>query len=483
MLGANPFASNGSLATAPDWPGRIEALVARGGTLVVVDPRRSPHRRGGRPQWVADPARHRRLPADGDGQRARRRGPRRPRRRRASTSTGLDEVLAAARAVHPRGRGRRHRRRRRRDPPPGPRAGRRARPPCVYGRIGTTTARVRHAHVAGWSTCSTCSPATSTGPAGPCSPRPRPARRNTRGTPRVGRGVQARTAAAAGCAGCPRRSASCRWPCLAEEIDTPGEGQIRALVTVAGNPVLSTPNAGRLDAALAGARLHGVGRHLRQRDHPPRRRDPAGAHRRCRRATTTSRCCSSRCATSPTTARAGAAARRRPARRVGGPGPPGARRSRAWAPTPTRRSSTTWWSAPWCGAAVGDETGPIARPRRRRDPRRCSGARTGPERLLDLMLRTGPYGDGFGADPDGPHARRAARQPARHRPRRRSSPGCPTCCARPTGMIALAPEPLVADVARLRGGLDGRPRPRRSCSSAGATCARTTRGCTTSRCW
>ncbi|MGH9137615.1 MAG: molybdopterin-dependent oxidoreductase, partial [Acidimicrobiales bacterium] len=41
MLGANPWASNGSLATAPDWPGRIEAMLARGGTLVVVDPRRS----------------------------------------------------------------------------------------------------------------------------------------------------------------------------------------------------------------------------------------------------------------------------------------------------------------------------------------------------------------------------------------------------------------------------------------------------------
>ena len=38
---------------------------------------------------------------------------------------------------------------------------------------------------------------------------------------------------------------------LASEILTPGEGQIRALVTVAGNPVVSTPDAGRLDAALA----------------------------------------------------------------------------------------------------------------------------------------------------------------------------------------------------------------------------------------
>ena len=39
---------------------------------------------------------------------------------------------------------------------------------------------------------------------------------------------------------------------LAEEIDTPGAGQVRALVTHAGNPVLSTPNGRRLDAAIAG---------------------------------------------------------------------------------------------------------------------------------------------------------------------------------------------------------------------------------------
>ncbi|MGE8382596.1 MAG: molybdopterin-dependent oxidoreductase [Pseudomonas putida] len=39
---------------------------------------------------------------------------------------------------------------------------------------------------------------------------------------------------------------------LAEEMLTPGEGQVRALVTVAGNPVLSTPNGRQLDAALEG---------------------------------------------------------------------------------------------------------------------------------------------------------------------------------------------------------------------------------------
>ena len=39
---------------------------------------------------------------------------------------------------------------------------------------------------------------------------------------------------------------------LAEEILTKGEGQIRTLVTVAGNPVLSTPNGVQLDRALSG---------------------------------------------------------------------------------------------------------------------------------------------------------------------------------------------------------------------------------------
>lgn len=38
--------------------------------------------------------------------------------------------------------------------------------------------------------------------------------------------------------------------CLAEEIETAGRGQVRALFTMAGNPVLSTPNGTRLERAL-----------------------------------------------------------------------------------------------------------------------------------------------------------------------------------------------------------------------------------------
>jgi anaerobic selenocysteine-containing dehydrogenase len=41
VLGANPMASNGSLMTVPDFRHRLKALQARGGKMVVIDPRRS----------------------------------------------------------------------------------------------------------------------------------------------------------------------------------------------------------------------------------------------------------------------------------------------------------------------------------------------------------------------------------------------------------------------------------------------------------
>ena len=41
VFGANPMASNGSLMTVPDFPNRLRALKARGGRMVVFDPRRT----------------------------------------------------------------------------------------------------------------------------------------------------------------------------------------------------------------------------------------------------------------------------------------------------------------------------------------------------------------------------------------------------------------------------------------------------------
>ncbi|WP_342654694.1 molybdopterin oxidoreductase family protein [Pseudomonas sp. F3-2] len=52
--------------------------------------------------------------------------------------------------------------------------------------------------------------------------------------------------------GLPEYSGELPVSALAEEMLTEGEGQVKALITVAGNPVLSTPNGRRLDEALEG---------------------------------------------------------------------------------------------------------------------------------------------------------------------------------------------------------------------------------------
>lgn len=41
MLGANPAVSNGSLCTAPGFPDRLDAIRERGGSVILIDPRRS----------------------------------------------------------------------------------------------------------------------------------------------------------------------------------------------------------------------------------------------------------------------------------------------------------------------------------------------------------------------------------------------------------------------------------------------------------
>ena len=84
-------------------------------------------------------------------------------------------------------------------------------------------------------------------------------------------------------------------------------------------------------------------------------------------------------------------------------------------------------------------------------------SRRGPERILDFMLRTGPYGDGFGADPEGltlavleAHPHGIDFGPLQ--------PRIPEALRTPTGRIELAPQICLDDVARLRAALDA-PRP------------------------
>jgi anaerobic selenocysteine-containing dehydrogenase len=233
--------------------------------------------------------------------------------------------------------------------------------------------------------------------------------------------------------------------CLAEEIDTPGDGQVRALLTVAGNPVLSTPNGGRLDAALGTLEfmvsvdtyVNETTRHADvilpvpsplQRGHydlfllqlalrnvanysPPVLPPDPGMPDEWE-----------------TLSRLALIAQ------GGGAGA-----------DPAAVDELVLGSL--VQAAVADDASGV----KGRDPSEIVallGARRGPERLLDLLLRTGPYGDGFGSRPGGlsldvllEHPHGVDLGPL--------MPRLPEVLRTPSGQIELAPEPLVADVGRL----------------------------------
>ena len=246
VLGANPLVSNGSLMTAPDMPGRLRALRERGGTLVVVDPRRTETAR------VADRHLFIRPGADAfllfglvhvlfdedlvaPG-------------RLAEISRGTAEVRTLAQDFAPEqtaaatGIAAEDVRRLARELAAAERA-------AVYGRIGTCTQEF--GTLASWLVDvlnvltgnldregGVCFPR---GAATPADDTPR-----RTGTFPFGR-WRSRVR------GLPEFAGELPAACLAEEIDTPGpDGEcVRAVVTLAGNPVLSTPNGRRLADALA----------------------------------------------------------------------------------------------------------------------------------------------------------------------------------------------------------------------------------------
>ncbi|HVV34966.1 MAG TPA: molybdopterin oxidoreductase family protein [Acidimicrobiales bacterium] len=246
MLGANPYASNGSLATAPDWPGRLEALIARGGELVVVDPRRSRTAETAT-QWVAIrpgtdahflAAVANVLIADGLVDLG----------AVADHVAGYDDVVAGLAPFTPEAvaevtgvaaevtRGIAHRL------AAAPSA-------CVYGRIGTTTQAF--GTTTSWLVdVVNILSGNLDKPGGAMFTKAAAGQANTRGEPGKGRGMrvyrgESRVSGMKGTLG------ELPVAVMAEEIETPGDGQIRGMVTIAGNPVLSTPNGGRLDRAMS----------------------------------------------------------------------------------------------------------------------------------------------------------------------------------------------------------------------------------------
>ena len=219
---------------------------------------------------------------------------------------------------------------------------------------------------------------------------------------------------------------------------------MRALITVAGNPVVSTPNAAgsrarveQLDFMLA-VDIY-VNETTRHADVIlPAPAPLAKSHYDLalyqlavrnvanysppileqRRARPSGRCS---CGSPGSCRRPGPERRRRRARR---PGDRDAGRTRGGRPALARRRAAT---PPSCS--------------RQLEPRR------GPERVLDFMLRVGPYGDGFGDRPRRAHAGPARAQPARRSTSARSTRGSPRCCARRRARSSWRPTPIVADVA------------------------------------
>jgi anaerobic selenocysteine-containing dehydrogenase len=245
MLGANPMASNGSLWTVPDFRGKAKALHARGGKLVVIDPRRT--------ETAEIAQRHLSIRPGGDAhfllgmvhtlfaEGLVRLG------RLAEHVAGLQELRAAvqpfsADAVAPRcGIAANTIRELARDLAQAERA-------AVYGRLGTSTQTF--GTLASWL-IDVLNALTGhlDAPGGAMFPKAASFSANTEGTPGSGRGIvtgrhRSRVSGAAEVFG------ELPTGCMAEEIETPGPGQVKALITIASNPVLSAPNGARLAKAL-----------------------------------------------------------------------------------------------------------------------------------------------------------------------------------------------------------------------------------------
>jgi anaerobic selenocysteine-containing dehydrogenase len=243
MLGADPYSSNGSLWTAPDLPGRLRALRERGGRFVVVDPRRTRTARHADRYVAIRPGTdvylllglvHEVFARDlvdlG---------------RLADHVTGVDEVRALVEPFGPHvvspwcGVDADTIRALAAELAAAPRA-------AVYGRIGTTT--VPHGTVTSWLVdVLNVLTGNLDRPGGVMFPLPALGRRG----PGSGAGF-ATGRWRSRVRGLPEVAGELPSVTLADEILEPGPGQVRGLITTAGNPVLSVPNSDRLDRALAG---------------------------------------------------------------------------------------------------------------------------------------------------------------------------------------------------------------------------------------
>jgi anaerobic selenocysteine-containing dehydrogenase len=243
LLGANPLVSNGSLLTAPDMRGRLKAIRARGGKIVVVDPRRTLTAEAADQHLSVRPGTDALLLAAlayvlFDEERV-------TLRHLAQHVTGADEVRDLVASFAPEvvapvvGVPADEIRKLARELSDAPSA-------AVYGRIGTTTQAF--GTLASWLV-DVLNVLTGNLDRAGGAMFPLAVGGQANATPGRRRGfVHGRWRSRV--RGLPEVVGELPVATLADEIQTPGDGQVRALITVGGNPCVSTPNAARLSQAL-----------------------------------------------------------------------------------------------------------------------------------------------------------------------------------------------------------------------------------------
>jgi anaerobic selenocysteine-containing dehydrogenase len=440
IIGANPLVSNGSLATAADFPGKLRALRKRGGKLVVIDPART------RTAEIADRHIAPRPGTDAallfaivnvlfqEGLVASDLGG------IAEHVNGLDDVRVIAEGFPPQTVADYcdvsvdDIRTLARELASAPTA-------AVYGRMGTST--VEFGTVGSWLvdvinilTGNLDRPGGAMFPLGPTVPSPR--------QPKPGRGFKTGRWHSR-VSGYPEALGELPAAAIAEEIDTPGDGQIKALITIAGNPVLSAPDGDRLDKALdAVGFMLSVDPYLNETTRhadvilppPPPSRSPhfdvALNNLAVRNNVRYS---------PPVLPLDGRPDEAEILSRValilyglGVDADPSIVDEQVISITLTKESADP--SSPVAGRPVEELTAMLP-------------AGPGYERRLDMMLRLGAYGDGFGARPDGLTLERLKQTPhgVDLGP---LQPRIPEVLRTPSGRIELAPEPLMTDAVRLR---------------------------------
>ena len=446
ILGANPLASNGSLLTAPDLRGRLRGIRERGGKVVVFDPRRSRTAEEAsehhfiRPgtdalllfslvhvlyaEGLVAPGRLTDLCAGRDEIESLA-APFAPEAVAPACGIPAEEIRRVARELAA------------------------ASPAAVYGRIGTCTQEF--GTLASWLVdVLNVLTGNLDRPGGAMFTRAAAGSRTAHDAPDgVGRGFRmgrwhSRVRGLAEAFG------ELPVACLAEEIDTPGDGQVRALVTLAGNPALSTPNSGRLERALASLDfMVSIDIYVNE---TTRHADVVLP---------------------------GVSPLEKPhydlalyqlaVRNVANYSPPVLPLSDGMQPewrTLLRLAALVAGQGPDADVdafedmvalevarrAAADPASPVAGADPGEMVEACADRR-GPERILDLMLRSGPYGDRFGADPSG--LRLDALESSPHGVDLGPlEPRLPGVLRTPSGRIELAPEAIVADVPRLAAALD-----------------------------